>query len=103
MLFAQTISLINKYPFTERSHNMNYVSATVSVIIIGMMFFTHTAVAEPQSSPLALWYAQPAERWMEALPVGNGRVGAMVFGGVETARIALNEATVWSGEPSDQA
>jgi alpha-L-fucosidase 2 len=49
-----------------------------------------------------LWYAQPAGRWLEALPVGNGRLGAMVFGGVERERVALNESTVWSGAPSDR-
>jgi hypothetical protein len=49
-----------------------------------------------------LWYAQPAARWIEALPVGNGRLGAMVFGGVERERVALNESTVWSGSASDR-
>lgn len=46
-----------------------------------------------------LWYAQPAQVWHEALPVGNGRLGAMVFGGVETERLQLNEDTLWSGPP----
>lgn len=50
---------------------------------------------------LALWYAQPARSWFEALPVGNGRLGAMVFGGAERERIGLNEDTLWSGEPRD--
>ena len=48
-----------------------------------------------------LWYAKPAERWLEALPVGNGRMGGMVFGGVARERIALSESTIWSGAPSD--
>ena len=47
-----------------------------------------------------LWYSSPAERWLEALPVGNGRLGGMVFGGVGMERIALSEATAWSGSPS---
>ena len=51
--------------------------------------------------PLRLRYAQPAERWTEALPVGNGRLGAMVFGGVASERLQLNEATLWSGGPKD--
>ncbi|HID75087.1 MAG TPA: glycoside hydrolase family 95 protein [Planctomycetaceae bacterium] len=55
-----------------------------------------TAGAE---SLLTLWYHQPAERWEEALPVGNGRLGAMVFGGVEQERIQLNEETIWAGPP----
>ena len=48
---------------------------------------------------LTLWYNQPATTWTEALPVGNGRLGAMVFGGVENELIQLNEATLWSGGP----
>lgn len=46
-----------------------------------------------------LWYKQPAVKWTEALPIGNGRIGAMVFGGVENDRIQFNEETLWSGEP----
>jgi len=50
---------------------------------------------------LVLWYRQPAKEWTEALPVGNGRLGAMVFGGVERERIQLNEETLWDGNPRD--
>jgi alpha-L-fucosidase 2 len=46
-----------------------------------------------------LWYTKPAEVWVEALPVGNGRLGAMVFGRVEEEFIQLNESTLWSGGP----
>ncbi|HEY8945087.1 MAG TPA: glycoside hydrolase family 95 protein [Polyangiaceae bacterium] len=48
-----------------------------------------------------LWYRSPAQRWVEALPVGNGRLGAMVFGGVESERWQLNEDTLWTGGPED--
>ena len=48
---------------------------------------------------LKLWYEQPAKQWVEALPVGNGQLGAMVFGGVENELIQLNEGTLWSGGP----
>ena len=51
--------------------------------------------------PLRLWYRQPAARWTEALPLGNGRLGAMVFGGIGTERLQLNEDTLWSGYPGD--
>jgi alpha-L-fucosidase 2 len=54
-------------------------------------------------SPLTLWYRQPANLWVEALPVGNGRLGAMVFGGTSHERIQFNESTVWTGEPHDYA
>ena len=56
--------------------------------------------AQPAAGPLTLWYRQPATKWVEALPVGNGRLGGMVFGGVERERIQLNEDSLWSGEPS---
>ena len=46
-----------------------------------------------------IWFTCPAEDWNEALPVGNGRLGAMVFGGIENERLQLNEETVWTGQP----
>ncbi|HEX3437278.1 MAG TPA: glycoside hydrolase family 95 protein [Pseudacidobacterium sp.] len=46
-----------------------------------------------------LWYSRPAKRWLEALPIGNGLMGAMVYGGIEEERIALSASTVWSGAP----
>ena len=50
---------------------------------------------------MVLWYRQPAEKWLEAMPLGNGLMGAMVFGGIQQERIALNESTFWSGRPHD--
>jgi len=55
--------------------------------------------AEPSASPLVLWYARPANQWVEALPIGNGRLAAMVFGGTAEERLSLNEDTVWAGGP----
>ncbi len=49
--------------------------------------------------PDTLWYRQSASRWAKALPIGNGRIGGMVFGGVDSESILLSEATCWSGEP----
>jgi alpha-L-fucosidase 2 len=49
--------------------------------------------------PLRLWYDRPAARWEEALPLGNGRLGAMVFGRVGQERLQLNESTLWAGGP----
>ena len=56
-----------------------------------------------QQSPLTLWYDQPAVLWTDALPVGNGQMGAMIFGGTTHERIQFNEHTVWTGEPHDYA
>ncbi|MGB7581226.1 MAG: glycoside hydrolase family 95 protein [Sedimentisphaerales bacterium] len=50
---------------------------------------------------LTLWYTQPAKQWVEALPIGNGRLGAMVFGGIDKERIQLNEDTLSAGGPYD--
>jgi alpha-L-fucosidase 2 len=50
-----------------------------------------------------LWYGQPAEKWTEALPIGNGRLGAMIFGGIASERIQFNEDTLWKGHPHDYA
>jgi alpha-L-fucosidase 2 len=53
----------------------------------------------PTSSSTMMFYRTPATHWMEALPVGNGNLGAMVFGGVEIERLQLNDDTLWSGPP----
>lgn len=60
--------------------------------------FGATALAD---NAVQLIYSSPAEAWTEALPLGNGRLGAMVFGGVTEERLALNEATLWSGAPRE--
>src|ERR1041385_2598314 len=53
------------------------------------------------SAELKLWYDRPAARWVEALPVGNGRLAAMVFGGTASERLQLNEDTLYAGGPYD--
>ena len=56
----------------------------------------------PEGPSMVLHYRRAAETWTEALPIGNGRLGAMVFGGTGSERIALNEDTVWAGERRDR-
>ena len=63
---------------------------------------TQTAVTGSDWSELRLWYRQPAANWNEALPIGNGRLAAMVFGGAASERIQLNEDTIWAGEKRDR-
>jgi alpha-L-fucosidase 2 len=60
-----------------------------------------TGTASRPAEPLSLWYRRPAAVWTEALPVGNGRLGAMVFGGITRERLQLNEDTLWAGGPYD--
>ena len=62
---------------------------------------TGEATPEKRFGDLTLWFDEPAAQWGDALPVGNGRLGAMVFGGRGSERLALNEDTLWSGAPRD--
>ncbi|HEU6449565.1 MAG TPA: glycoside hydrolase family 95 protein [Verrucomicrobiae bacterium] len=65
---------------------------------------TEAAFSGEASAPtnsLALWYREPAKIWDNALPIGNGRMGAMIFGGVPEERIQFNEDTLWKGHPRD--
>ncbi len=66
-------------------------------LLIILFGFPLAAVCQ---SNLKLWYQQPATTWTEALPLGNGRIGAMVFGGVKQELIQLNESTLWTGGPA---
>jgi len=61
----------------------------------------NSLISPGQNSPsgMKIWFNQPAATWNDALPVGNGRLGAMVFGGVENERLELNEESLWTGEP----
>jgi alpha-L-fucosidase 2 len=65
------------------------------------MHQTQTTHVARSKQPLTLWYRQPAKQWMEALPVGNGHLGAMIHGGITEEVLQLNEDTLWSGEPYD--
>ena len=71
---------------------MRFVMTTLVLLFAA----TLTSAAE-----LKLWYIQPAEKWDQALPIGSGRLGAMVFGGVAEERIQFNEDTLWTGKPHD--
>ena len=59
--------------------------------------------APEKETDLKLWYDEPARQWVEALPVGNGRLGAMVFGNPAKEQLQLNEETVWAGQPNTNA
>lgn len=67
----------------------------VTIAFFLLLIISCQQIQEP--SNLRLWYKQPAKEWTEALPVGNGRLGAMIFGQPETERIQLNEESLWAG------
>jgi len=70
----------------------------ITAICLGIFSLTATA-----QSDLKLWYDKPAAIWNEALPLGNGRLGAMVFGDPAVERLQLNEETIWAGSPNSNA
>ena len=72
-------------------------SGVASRSVSGAVIDTDVASA----TPLRLWYRRPATQWVEALPLGNGRLGAMVWGGAKHERIQLNEDTLYAGGPHD--
>jgi len=55
----------------------------------------------PAEKGLGLWFNHPAWEWVQALPIGNGQMGGMVYGGVDEEKIQLNEGTIWAGGPHD--
>ncbi|MBO9612893.1 MAG: glycoside hydrolase family 95 protein [Dyadobacter sp.] len=71
-----------------------------TVTFLTLIIFQCRAQNSVQSK---LWYKQPAKQWEEALPIGNGALAAMIFGGVETDQIQFNEETLWTGEPRSYA
>jgi alpha-L-fucosidase 2 len=80
------------------------MNSTNSIRAIGLAMVLAGIGATPlgaATDDLTIWHRQPAKNWNEATPVGNGRLGAMIFGNVTTERLQLNEDSVWSGAPQD--
>lgn len=82
----------------------------VAAIVIGGCFVliagcsvlsVQEAGEEPSFAAMRLWYDRPAQKWVEALPVGNGGLGAMIYGGIDSEHLQINEDTVWTGKPHD--
>jgi alpha-L-fucosidase 2 len=82
----------------RRSRFAQHYSALANLILLTTAICLHAQVASPR-----LWYRQPATKWDEALPLGNGRIGAMLFGGTSEEHLQLNEGTLWGGLPHDYA
>ena len=71
------------------------------MVYMSFLFLMACSLSEEETGSLKLYFNRPASTWLEAIPIGNGRLGAMVFGGVEEERICTNDDTFWSGEPRD--
>jgi alpha-L-fucosidase 2 len=89
---------------TEQSNLTVVMPGRIGKFLIGLLCLLSVSVANSRekgaSSGKIIWYDQPAANWNEALPIGNGFLGAMVFGGIMEEHLQLNENTLYSGEPS---
>lgn len=80
----------------------------LATITLGILLFPLVSPAQAQKKghinisgqDLSIWYDRPAREWTEAIPLGNGHMGAMLFGGVEREHLQLNEVTLYSGDPN---
>lgn len=75
------------------------IKSTTLLFLVITSFFG--CIRQPNSHLMKLWYNVPAENWEEALPIGNGRLGAMIYGTVYSEQLQLNEETIWAGEPGN--
>lgn len=82
---------------TNNTKNKN-MKTTITLLFLGILI---SCQPKQQNNNLKLWYEQAAEKWEEALPVGNGRIGGMIYGGPQREQIQFNEETLWTGEPHE--
>jgi alpha-L-fucosidase 2 len=89
--------------YTRRQVLRTAGAAAGTAVVAGSLTDPLTGAAAPapgsETNPLKLWYTQPATEWLQALAVGNGRLGAMVYGGTATEQLQLNEDSIWAGGP----
>ncbi|MCF2650709.1 glycosyl hydrolase family 95 catalytic domain-containing protein [Niallia circulans] len=86
----------------NRSYLVCLLEDSIFIFINEWRIYFDFEVNEVNQSKKRLWYEQPANDWNEALPIGNGRIGGMVFGHIEREQIQLNEDSVWYGGPRDR-
>src|SRR5690554_3724924 len=109
-LFAQIDRYLNKHMLCNDQRQWNqhvriYYSLNkhVHFVFIVLAAFFISCNPSPEQQQLELRYDAPAEAWEETLPLGNGRIGMMPDGGIETERIVLNDITMWSGSEDPEA
>ena len=76
-------------------------SACIPAVLLLLAFVCRASAAPAAASDLLVWFDAPAREFTQSLPLGSGRLGALVFGGVAEERIVLNESSLWSGSPQD--
>lgn len=82
-----------------RSNRFRTAQQSTTMKSLACLLVVLSASLHGRDPSSTLWYGKPAEKWDEALPLGNGRLGGMVFGGVSKERIQLNEESLWAGRP----
>jgi len=94
---------MNKQKYVRRDFlkAAGYRSALIATASTEDVSAINSKINNPSGDTLKLWYDKPAQEWVEALPIGNGRLGAMVFGTIQSERLQLNEDTLWAGAPND--
>ena len=95
VLQPQPLCFVEKEGHLNHRFSLGYFLC--ALVLMSVMGVSRTSAA----NALRLWYDEPAEVWEEALPIGNGRIGGMVFGDPSHDRVQLNEDTLWAGEPGN--
>jgi len=95
LIFANALYEPQKIMIMRKS----YMILLSGIIFIVSVTGCQEGLNHDQDETLKLWYASPAKQWTEALPVGNGRLGAMVFGGIHFEHLSINEESLWAGQP----
>ncbi|MDN5204189.1 glycoside hydrolase N-terminal domain-containing protein [Fulvivirgaceae bacterium BMA10] len=78
---------------------MKFAGIIIPIALLIVLFSCNNSIPDEDQDPISIWYEQPATQWNHALPIGNGRMGAMVFGDPNHERIQLNEDSMWPGGP----
>src|ERR1051326_94576 len=89
---------LDRWVFPLRISDLFRISNFGFRIFLAFVLCRSAFASEPS---LTLWYHQPAQKWVEALPIGNGRLGGMIFGGTTNEHLQFNEDTLWTGHPHE--
>ena len=92
-----------RHGFLMRGHRFSCERPLMRSFFLGsILFLSIISPVQLSAADPVLWYRHPAQKWGDALPIGNGRLGGMVFGGIAKERIQLNEDTIWNGKKRDR-